>query len=95
MSKYYATVVEILERMSGLSEAEILGGRSELCADYRSMLVELLSKKYTNKEMVCMTGLSRQSVTRITTNHANRTKHKYSMRIAMHEAEQEVSALTD
>lgn len=95
MSKYYTTVVDILERMSGLTEAEILGGRSEMCADYRSILVELLSRRYINCEVVGMTGLTRQSVSRISAAHENRLKHKYSMRVAMHEAEREMSAFTD
>lgn len=95
MGKYYMLVIEILERMSGLSEAEILGGRSELCADYRSMLVELLSKKYANNEVVRLTGLTRQSVSRISSAHADRMKSKYSMRMAMHDAATEVSALTE
>lgn len=95
MSKYYDTVVGILERMSGLTEAEILGGRSEMCADFRSILVELISKKYINSEVVGMTGLTRQSVTRITAGHADRMKHKYSMRCAMHEAENEMAAFND
>lgn len=95
MSSYYDSVVSILERMSGLFEAEILGGRSEMCADYRSILVELLSKKYTNSEVVCLTGLSRQSVSRISAAHENRLKNKYSMRMAMFDAEREVNAFTD
>ena len=95
MSKYYMLVIEVLERMSGLSEAEILGGRNELCSDYRSMLVELLSKRYSNCEMTRLTGLSRQSVSRIAAAHASRLKNRYSMRMSMRDAEREVEAMNE
>ena len=88
-------VVDILERMSGLSEAEILGGRSEMCADYRSILVELLSRRYANNEIVRLTGITRQSVSRISSAHADRAKHKYSLRCAMYDAEREVAAIAE
>ena len=39
MNKYYDTVMSILEHHSGYTEAEILGGRAEACADMRSILV--------------------------------------------------------
>ena len=88
-------VVDVLERMSGLSEVEILGGRNEMCTDYRSMLVELLSKRYANNEVVRLTGLSRQSVSRISAAHASRLKNKYSMRISMRDAVREVEAMSE
>ena len=95
MSNYYTTVIDVLERMSGLSEAEILGGRCELCTDYRSILVELLLKKYSNGEVVALTGITRQSVSRIMAAHDNRVKHKYTMRMAQRDAEREVCGITD
>lgn len=93
MSKYYQTVMEIISRRSGYTEAEILGGRSEMCADMRSIMVSLLLRKYANYEVVAMTGLSRQAVSRIAAQHQDRAKHKYSMAMEMHEVEREVEAM--
>jgi hypothetical protein len=95
MNKYYDTVMGILEQHSGYTEAEILGGRAETCADMRSILVALLQRKYANYEVVAMTGLSRQSVSRIAAQHHDRVLHKYSMAMEMREVERELSAMTD
>lgn len=95
MSKYYETVMDILVRRSGYSEAEILGGRSEMCADARSIMVALLLRKYANYEVVTMTGLSRQAVSRIAAQHGDRVKHKYSLAMELREVEREMAAMTD
>lgn len=95
MNKYYLTVMDILERRSGYTEAEILGGRAEMCADARSMMVALLLRKYANYEVVAMTGLSRQSVSRIAAQHHDRVHHKYSMAMEMREVERELAAMIE
>lgn len=95
MHKYYETVMDILVRRSGYTEAEILGGRGELCADARSIMVALLLRKYANYEVVAMTGLSRQAVSRIAAQHGDRAKHKYSMAMELREVERELDAMTD
>ncbi len=93
MNKYYQSIISILEYRSGYTEAEILGGRSEMCADMRSVLVALLLRKYTNYEVVAMTGLSRQAVSRIAAQHGDRVKSKYSLRMEVCEVERELTAL--
>ena len=93
--KYYETVMGILARRSGYTEAEILGGRGEACADVRSILVALLLRKYANYEIVLMTGLSRQAVSRISAQHGDRAKHKYSMAMEMREVEHELAAMAE
>lgn len=95
MHKYYDLVMGILEQHSGYTEAEILGGRAETCADMRSILVALLQRKYANYEVVAMTGLSRQSVSRIAAQHHDRVHHKYSMAMEMREVERELAAMTE
>ena len=95
MTKYYETVMDILTRSIGYTEAEILGGRGELCADARSIMVELLLRKYANYEVVQMTGLSRQAVSRIAAQHRVRVKHKYSMAMVMRDVERELNAITE
>lgn len=95
MSKYYLIVMDILERRSGYTEAEILGGRAEACADMRSILVALLLRKYANYEIVAMTGLSRQAVSRIAAYHGDRAKHKYSLAMEMREVERELEAMAE
>ena len=94
MNKYYDIVMSILEQHSGYTEAEILGGRTEACADMRSILVALLQRKYANYEIVAMTGLSRQSVSRIAAQHNDRAK-KYSLKMELYEAERELKAMAD
>lgn len=94
MHKYYDLVMGILEQHSGYTEAEILGGRAEACADMRSILVALLQRKYANYEIVALTGLSRQSVSRISAQHNDRAK-KYSLKMELHEAERELQALCE
>ena len=83
--------MRILEHRSGYTEAEILGGRSEVCADMRSVLVSFLLRKYTNYEVVSMTGLTRQSVSRIASQHPDRVKNKYSLKMEMYEVEREIA----
>lgn len=95
MHKYYNTVMSVLEQHSGYTEAEILGGRAEMCADTRSMMVALLLRKYANYEVVAMTGLSRQSVSRIAAQHHDRVLRKYSMAMEMREVERELAAITE
>lgn len=94
MHKYYDLVMGILEQRSGYTEAEILGGRAEACADMRSILVALLQRKYANYEIVALTGLSRQSVSRISAQHNDRA-NKYSLKMELHEAERELQALCE
>ena len=95
MNKYYLIVMDILERRTGYTEAEILGGRAEMCADARSIMVALLLRKYANYEVAAMTGLSRQSVSRIAAQHHDRVKHKYSLAMEMREVERELSAMEE
>ena len=95
MMKYYETVMGILTRRSGYTEVEILGGRGELCADIRSIMVALLLRKYANYEIVSMTGLSRQAVSRIAAQHADRVKHKYSLAMELRDVERELEAIAE
>lgn len=90
MTTYYTELMAVLAEQSGFTEAEILGGRSEECADLRSILVALLSTRYANYEVARLTGLSRQSVTRITALHPIRIKRKYSMMEQMRAVEQKM-----
>ena len=60
MSNYYQSTLDALADISGYTDVEILGGRSEECADLRSIFVSLLMRRYANYEIARMTGLSRQ-----------------------------------
>lgn len=90
MNNYYQDTLDALANISGYTDVEILGGRSEECADLRSIFVSLLMRRYANYEIARMTGLSRQSVTRIVAMHPTRMARKYSMRETMEAVEHRI-----
>lgn len=69
----YQEVLGVICKVTGVGEHDMFGSNREECVDARSLLVRVLSGNgITEKEIVCLTGLSQQRVNRLKNNFKNR-----------------------
>lgn len=81
MNEFYERVCNVVCRHSGLAIEQVLHCRAEYETDTRYLLVHLLSEKLTNGEIVRLTGLSKQLVSKIQAQYNNRQRFKFSLRM--------------
>ena len=80
MRQFYQSVMGAICSHTGFSEAEILHDRHEIITDARHLLIQLLREKLTNQEIVHLTSLPKQTVSRLLNGYRMRCKQKYSLR---------------
>ena len=87
MLAFYLLVKDVVCNLNLCSEQELLHSKQEYLTDARYLLVFLLRKKLTNQEIVRLTHLPKQSISRIVNGYDCRKKQKYSLRCMQQEAE--------
>lgn len=80
MREFYQTVTAVVCRQTGFDEVQLLHDRHEVVTDARHLLMFLLAERLTNQEIVHLTGLPKQTVSRLTNGYRMRARQKYSLR---------------
>lgn len=81
MNEFYERVCNVVCGHSGLTIEQVLHCRAEYETDTRYLLVHFLSEKLTNGEIVRLTGLSKQLVSKIQAQYNDRRRFKFSLRM--------------
>lgn len=81
MNEVYRRIVDVVCRHSGLTIEQVLHCRAEYETDARYLLIYFLSDKLTNGEIVRLTGLSKQLVSKVLTLYNDRKRFKHSLQL--------------
>lgn len=92
MRDFYQLIVATLCRHTGFNEMQLLHDRHELATDARHLLLHLLGEKLTNQDIVHLTRLPKQTVSRLLNGYRIRSKQKYSLRCLETEVRAELEA---
>ena len=92
---FYQMVADIICTLNGCTTTELLHSKQEYHTDARYLLIHLLSKRLTNQEIVRLSTLPKQTVSRIVNGYDFRRRQKYSLRCMQHEAEQQIAHCPD
>lgn len=79
-------------RHTGFNEIQLLHDRHEVTTDARHLLMLLLSERFTNQEIVHLTRLPKQTVSRLLNGYRMRCKQKYSLRCLEAEVRRELES---
>lgn len=90
MRDYYQLVMSVICRHTGFNEMQLLHDRHELTTDARHLLMHLLSERLTNQDIVHLTRLPKQTVSRLLNGYRMRCKQKYSLRCLEAEVRREL-----
>ena len=90
MREFYKLVTAIICRHTGYDEKQLLHDRHELTTDARHLLMHLLSERLTNQDIVHLTCLPKQTVSRLLNGYRLRAKQKYSLRCLETEVRKEL-----
>lgn len=90
MRDYYQLVLSVICRQTGFDEVQLLHDRHELTTDARHLLLHLLGERLTNQDIVNVTRLPKQTVSRLLNGYRMRCKQKYSLRCLEAEVRREM-----
>lgn len=90
MKDFYQNVLQSICKHTGFNEAQLLHDRHELTTDARHLLLSLLSEQLTNQDIVHLTKLPKQTVSRLLNGYRMRCKQKYSLRCLETEVRREM-----
>ena len=90
MKDFYQNVLQSICKHTGFNEAQLLHDRHELTTDARHLLLSLLSEQLTNQDIVNVTRLPKQTVSRLLNGYRMRCKQKYSLRCLEAEVRREM-----
>ncbi|MBO5080357.1 MAG: hypothetical protein J6B82_05695 [Bacteroidaceae bacterium] len=91
MRDYYQLVLSVICRHTGFDEVQLLHDRHELTTDARHLLLHLLGERLTNQDIVHLTRLPKQTVSRLLNGYRMRCKQKYSLRCLEAEVRREMT----
>jgi len=80
MKDFYQNVLQSICKHTGFSEEQLLHDRHELTTDARHLLLHLLGERLTNQDIVNVTSLPKQTVSRLLNGYQLRAKQKFSLR---------------
>lgn len=90
MREFYQQVAATICRHTGFNEVQLLHDRHELTTDARHLLMHLLGERLTNQDIVHLTHLPKQTVSRLLNGYRLRAKQKYSLRCLEMEVRKEL-----
>lgn len=93
MREFYLKVLDVVSRHTGFAEAQLLHDRQEIVTDARHLLIHLLGERLTNQEIVHVTGLLKQTVSRLMNGYHIRYKQKFSLRCLESEVRREFETI--
>lgn len=92
MKDFYQNVLQSICKHTGFNESQLLHDRHELTTDARHLLFHLLSECLTNQDIVHLTKLPKQTVSRLLNGYQLRAKQKFSLRCLEAEVRREMTS---